>query len=112
MILEALRRSVVRLFRKSDTSLPPQIGPDFLRLVVAAHALGAASKPSPKPAPSRPGAKPPADPEIHRTQQACAGAGIVPSSTSHAHHDDDGPPELILTRSIDSVMEGKPERLS
>lgn len=52
------------------------------------------------------------DPAIHRTQQAWAGAGIVPSSTSHAHHDDDGLPELILTRSIKSVMEGKPERLS
>ena len=51
------------------------------------------------------------DPAIHRTQQAWAGAGIVPSSVSHAH-EDDGDLLLILGRSIESVMEGKPERLS
>lgn len=48
---------------------------------------------------------------IDRAQRAWAGAGIVPSHLSHAH-DYNGEPDLIMVRSIESVMEGKPERLS
>lgn len=51
------------------------------------------------------------DGAILRTRAAWDGVGIVPSTNAHAH-DQDGDVLHIICRSLESITEGKPEKLS